>query len=1225
MSLSSTFPGLGRRPRARDTSYDDMLGDLLGSDDDTAKKKIGVRSSPITTRGSPITTQKKDEDFYSTLAADVGDTSEMSEVSEADPAEIAKALEGVDDMDDQLLGSLKKKSSSSSTVQPKTEPQKVTRSHPESKANPVEEKKKKEIEDELSTLLNESLKAETTVTSRVSSAPAKAATKPKPKIDYGEFDEDDPLAGLGLSDEEDDPKPKKKPTPAKTTVETQKQAQEKDLQASVTANDSASTQRKAPVKKKREEVEIGDDLNVLDTLGFDDSPRDKKSSKSEDPEIQKAKSKVNELFGRGNTAKLLERPPTGERREFVLDKKYTKNKQESKEEDFNFGSYMPSAASTPGSRGGTAGSRRSVRFADDDDLSDSRGGSKKQSDWLGLGDSQTKSNTVDDWLGLAVGTKDPEPVKTKPSTTTSRPGPSPMMKRDESKVADTTPSAGADYLGLGADIDPDSLVQQRQITPPKRATTPDESGLDLFTAPAKRETSDVSSEFSDEPDSTAMSPRTAAMADHLAQISQMEATELPRKQEQPRPAAAESVKKIPQWRQEMKQKQQQQRQQQRSSPTMDSSFMPQPSMVSPSMSGANTDFIRQQEEMQRQMRKQHEEQLRLLQQQQQIELEKQLREQMRQQEEQQKLQEEVMKTQLQSAAPQMPLLANMSMNMTALQSQIRRLELEKEYLEVTLDNSKKRFQEDLRSLEATHRKRLQVYEEAAESREKRLKNENDDLVSQYTAKVKLLEQQKSDLIQSHHRKIMEYEDEKIIEINKLKELHRSALEEQMKDHQIELSRMKRTFEMQIDTIKGAHTHTRALQTVIDQVQSNAKELGSLQQRVESQHYANLDDREIEARQKDEQLKILQQRLARQQEENDQERSRLQELISRMENHMSEQSKQLEQERWKVKQEQSKLETLQIALDGERKILTEKMMVERAEIQKSKDSILAEQKAVMAQLYEERKNLATERAQLSASQKVLLETKQRDSAKNMQEEAEREGLMTTLASQKAEMAGKHAMLKQEAERLASQKRALESYKEELEAEKMKLQDVAEQIRKRSEEIADSVNEAARIKEEGELAMKGSRRIQTEHDQRLAEIQSQIQLLKATEKQIAQDRLNLAKEQRHLEELRKTVMCTKCGGAVNVYAGTNAGLMEQPQMMQPVSNQVLQHTPSSTVILDKDDGLQNLVAQAELDSVLRMWKLSAEKDKAFLEDESFYLETLKNSSLKTSMPYGAAQRV
>ncbi|XP_002731197.1 fas-binding factor 1 homolog [Saccoglossus kowalevskii] len=1220
MSKSATFPGLGgrRSGRARDqTSLDDVLGDLLGSDDDTptTKKKFGFQSSPKPRRVDD------DPDFYSNLAAELGE-SELSEVSDADMTDVNKVLHDMGDMDDDLLGSLKRKSKPS-----KAEPEKQPPPTRRGKDAVISKPDTKDIDDELSKLLNQSLKDNSQPKSS-QSKPRYDLSKQRKSIDYTSLpvDEEDPLKGL-ISDDEDDEKSETKKaaesTPSDTTYELPVQTEKPKV-------------TKVP-KKRKDDIDLGDDINVLDALGFDDSPRPGKKVGKDDDEILKAKSKVNELFGSrpSSASKSLERPPTGERRQFVLDKKYTKPKPDAKEqkpEDYTFGGYMPSSvttpptsrAATPGSRGGTAGSRRSVRFADSDS---DEGGSKnrlsaslpidshRQSDRLGISGSPPKSDSTSDWLGLSTGNKDPEPIKPKVNNT-------PMITSTPKSSGKTS---SADYLGLGDDIDVDSLAQP-QLTPPKRATTPDESGLDLFSTPDKRDTTspfpwDSSQHRIRTPDymettdeaTTVKSPRTAAMAEQLAQINQFE--DDPPKRRPP----VDGGKKEPKWRQELKQKQQQQqpRQQQRSPPRdipPSSPQLPSSSFTAPTI----TDFSRKQEEI-----RQQQEKLKIMQQQQQVEKELFIQEQQRRQEEEhRRLQEQLINTKMQSSIPQMTMLDSSDMSLSiAMQNQIRKLELEKKYLEETLESCQKRFYEDLQTMEMTHRNRLKIVEEASERREQRLKQENDEIAMQSLAKLKILEQQKTDLISSHHNKIMEYEDQKLTEIGKLKALHRSTLEELVKDHQLEINRIKRTHESEIDTVRGTHTHTRALQTVIDQVSANAKDLGSLQHKVESQHYSNLDEREIEARQKDEQLKILQQRLSRQQEDNDRERAKLQELISRMESHMSEQAKQLEQERWRVKQEESKLNSLQISLDEERKMLTERMTSERIEIQKAKDNLLTEQKTIMGQLYEERKALAAERAQVSASQKILMEAKQREGTKTMQVEAEREGLMSSLAEQKAELVGKNMTLKQQEETLAKERRALQAYKEELEVEKIKLHDVAETLRKRSLEIAESVNEAAIVKEEGEKAFETSHKIQSEHDQRIASIQSQIKLLRSTEKQIAQDRLHLAKEQKALEEIRGSIMCTKCGGPVSVYTGTPSSVSPAPVAIQTTAPtmQAMQTT------INKDDVLQELVVQAEMDRTLRMWRISAEKDKAFLEEETYFLESLKSPALTNSLPGSFVQRV
>lgn len=105
-----------------------------------------------------------------------------------------------------------------------------------------------------------------------------------------------------------------------------------------------------------------DDDDLMDSLGLS-SPRTEKpaapkpASKGDEPRVGGAKSILDELLGKDTTARHLERPGTGERREFTLgvgasrhddDKPTSAGKDD---DDPLFDGYMPSSvASRPNSR-----------------------------------------------------------------------------------------------------------------------------------------------------------------------------------------------------------------------------------------------------------------------------------------------------------------------------------------------------------------------------------------------------------------------------------------------------------------------------------------------------------------------------------------------------------------------------------------------------------------------------------------------------------------------------------------------------------------------------------------------------------------------------------------------------------------------------------------------------------------------------------------------------------
>ena len=117
-------------------------------------------------------------------------------------------------------------------------------------------------------------------------------------------------------------------------------------------------------KKSSEEAIFSDDDDFLGGLGIEEKSEPKpkvKATEIEDEDNRPAKSIMDKLLNKDSVSKHLE---TKEKREFVLDTKYTQLQQQQQqqgegEEDYLFGSYMPSAVASNTSSRPT--SRRSVR------------------------------------------------------------------------------------------------------------------------------------------------------------------------------------------------------------------------------------------------------------------------------------------------------------------------------------------------------------------------------------------------------------------------------------------------------------------------------------------------------------------------------------------------------------------------------------------------------------------------------------------------------------------------------------------------------------------------------------------------------------------------------------------------------------------------------------------------------------------------------------------------
>ncbi|CAM9152225.1 unnamed protein product, partial [Bubo scandiacus] len=107
----------------------------------------------------------------------------------------------------------------------------------------------------------------------------------------------------------------------------------------------------APVQRRKELNFEDDGDDLLDALGLGSGPgRDgRQGKKAEEEEVRPARAKLDELLGRGSMTRTLEEPDLGERREVKLAKEYQKQpeKEEGRDkDDFVFGAYQPTVAST---------------------------------------------------------------------------------------------------------------------------------------------------------------------------------------------------------------------------------------------------------------------------------------------------------------------------------------------------------------------------------------------------------------------------------------------------------------------------------------------------------------------------------------------------------------------------------------------------------------------------------------------------------------------------------------------------------------------------------------------------------------------------------------------------------------------------------------------------------------------------------------------------------------
>ncbi|XP_024258591.1 fas-binding factor 1 isoform X3 [Oncorhynchus tshawytscha] len=1238
---------VAKQKKGQKSSIDDMLGDLLGDDDFPVKAKALAREAGRLGPPLPSHSGKRsllgDDDFFSKLAEEA-ENDEGSDVSEADPTALLESMKDIDDMDADLFGS--KKKPSSAPAQSKGSGIGGPTKNPPKSGN----KLKGGISDEPD--IEEK---------KPSSAPASTARGYKrfsftnddddvlaPTTDTKDFD--DPLADL-LDDlpieDKNEPKITKKAPPEKSVLPPDSPIIKKKETASPT-----------PVPKKRDELTFDDDEDdLMDALGFGESPKEspkkketvlipKNESSSELP--QRARTRLDEILGRGTSPRLLERPPTGERKDPPQQQEKQKHHQETPttkdpflEEDLTFGSYQPTLVTTPEGRHSR---RQSVRFSTEDNSASSP--EKKPKPITPTTLTPTFSRPAADWLGLSQDDEEepppvPEPLKTpssssvgskpsssgnhipQPSTETpntsfkySKPvGPSVEVsasqkheddwlsgalsrkKTQSSTQSEEKRTTQEDFLGFGDEVDLESFLSKRGSSPASRrkeASTPNKEPGDspLPREPSHRQPSPTahSTPVREDQFRPAVSARVGFYPDQTPDPSPLPTSatiSFPLPQQYHPPALQDQ--REPGWpsQAELPPNYPAQPWQSMSGP-MPHAMMPGSMRLPQQSQMQNTAPV-----VQPQVSLSANSLQKLLLQQQ---LESQLL----------GLGGAVdvagLQRQKRDTEKQNGDLA-LQARIIKLEGQVRSLQQELDQNQILLESVQQRHKQDTELMENTHRARVKLLDDSAAQREARARQECEDLAERLATVTRIAEQERMELQAKHQRRLAQTQQDRDREVERLRDLQRKSILEMKKDHEDQVQRLKRLKDEEIDAVTSATSQTRSLTVVIEQMEHFSHRLGDLSSRVESTHENTAQGLEQGARQRDEQLRVMQDRLGQQQRAMAEERTRLKEVIAKMDTQLAEQQRQLEKERWRVNAEQAKADSSQRGLDEERRSLTQHISMEREELERAKSALLEEQQQVMQRCAEERRKLAAEWTQFHTQEKQRQDRAEREASRALERDAHREGSIISMAQEQVDLKLRAGELKQHEAAVAREREALERQREELDREKERLSGTGLQLKTRAQEVEAFSKLASEKYNEGEKALQESRQVETEHQTRLRSIHSQMERLRQQEQHLHQERMKMTEQRREMEALKHSLPITPFPQSMAPIFTDFRPVLAVPQM-------------ASTKAVRQPPPLVSSPDSTELQARLALLRHTAEKDRDFLQDEQFFLDTLKKA------PYNSA---
>ncbi|XP_035801900.2 fas-binding factor 1 homolog isoform X5 [Amphiprion ocellaris] len=1138
---------MAAKPKAKTSKGSFKDDDLLDSLFDDKKEPTRGKA----TRGGPPHRTYASDNIFSMLAEEVkqdGVDSEDSDVSAADPNIILKNMKDMDDMDADLFTSKKKpRSAPAQTKQSGNEEPKKDLAVLESNAKP------------------EGADEPTRGGKKPNSAPSSTTRNYKKFTfsDSGDGGDDEGVDQTPYTKDLDDPlsDPLDDLLPDETKPES-KSSQAKPEKSVPSPSASPIVKKETTKAAKKGEITLDDEDDFMGALGVDSdksNPKKKESSlwstkeRSEAPQRSAPRTRITEILESLTSPQLLERPPTGERKEQLQSQEKQQQEKTAKEalveDDLTFGAYQPTLGSTPEGRHSR---RQSVRFSTEDVSASTPEKKPKPTTPTSI-----RHRNSADWLGLKPNDEpnylEDGPKETKIAAESPKAPSSPVLERKSSLTGSQTTFAAK--MSGDAPLPTDSSSKHIKSEFSKRQRKEEEEDDWLAGALSRKKAFSSSS--------------TGATT-----LKQEDSLDLREKVDLESTVSHQVTPQTPGGKEDTV-----------SSVKETSTFFGQPSPA------AHSTPVR--EERQKQVPQQNQMQNTSAAVQQQPAFSADSLQQLL-------LQQQMMQTQLlglgglQKTGDYQTLQAHI----IQLEGQVKTLQLERDQSQMMLENFQQRHKQDMELVENTHKARVKLLEDSAAQREARAQHECEDLMERLTTVTRSAEQERSELQAQYQRKLAQAQQDRDREVERLRDLQRKSILEMKKDHEDQVHRLKRLKDEEIDAVTSATSQTRSLAGVIEQMEQFSSRLGELSSRVESTHEHTAHGLEQGARHRDEQLRTMQDRLTQQQKSMAEERTYLKEIIARMDIQLNEQQRQLEKERWKMTAEQAKAESTLKSLEEERRVLSMQISIEREELERAKSALLEEQKTVMQHCADERRKLAAEWAHFHAQEKQRHERAEREVSSLIEK---REGSIISLAQEQADLKLRTAELKQKEMTVAQERETLERLREELDREKERISSTALRLKTKAQEVEAFSKLAADKYEEGERALQEAKRVEAEHEARLRSIHSQTEQLRQQEQRILKERMRLSHLQKDTERLRQNPSIIPLPQVF------------PPTLPDPVS--VLPDSELTAALsVPPPTSFANTPSMA-LQASLALWKYTAEKDREYLQEEQIFLDNLKKKSYRS----------
>ena len=167
-----------------------------------------------------------------------------------------------------------------------------------------------------------------------------------------------------------------------------------------------------------------------------------------------------------------------------------------------------------------------------------------------------------------------------------------------------------------------------------------------------------------------------------------------------------------------------------------------------------------------------------------------------------------------------------------------------------LQHNKAHYELQIQLIQDSCENRIRMIQEDRDNSARHFKEEKEILQNH----INIIEKEKHDMSNVYKRKTEDSKSECDVEIEKLRQIQREAVENLKVEHESVLSRVKKFKDTELSAAMAASTHTRTIESVLNLIEDNTKNLDGLSQKVQMGHMMNINEHDIQIRNKEEQLK-----------------------------------------------------------------------------------------------------------------------------------------------------------------------------------------------------------------------------------------------------------------------------------------------------------------------------------------------------------------------------------